>query len=52
MLWRFYIQTDWDIKTNKPDIIVKNSTLKTCLLIEVIIPVDMNMSDALLKITL
>jgi hypothetical protein len=44
VLWDFTIHTDRTIKANRPDIIIKNKTQKTCLLIDVAIPADTNVS--------
>jgi hypothetical protein len=37
VLWNQGIQTDREVLTNKPDIIIKNKKDKTCLLIDVAI---------------
>ena len=38
------IQTDREIKANKPDMVVKNKQEKSCLLIDMSIPTDKNTS--------
>ena len=38
------IQTDKEIKANRPDIVVKNKKEKTCLLIDMSIPTERNTS--------
>lgn len=45
IIWDMQVQTDREIKANKPDIIVKNKKHKTCLLIDVAIPADSNITD-------
>jgi len=42
VLWNQAVHTDREVKTNKPDIIIKNKKEKTCTLIEVPIPADRN----------
>jgi len=44
ILWDFPIHTDSTIQANRPDIIVKDSTEKTCLLIEMSVPTDHNIA--------
>ena len=44
ILWDFSIQTDRTIKANRPDIVIKDKTTKTCLLLDVSIPTDRNTS--------
>ena len=44
ILWDFSIQTDRTIKANRPDIVIKDKTEKTCLLLDVSIPSDRNTS--------
>jgi hypothetical protein len=39
------IQTDIEVLANRPDIIVKNKKDKTCLLIDVTIPSDKNVTQ-------
>jgi hypothetical protein len=42
LLWNQGIQTDREVLTNWPDIIIKNKKDRICLLIDVAIPSDMN----------
>jgi hypothetical protein len=42
VLWNQGIQTDREVLANRPDIIIKNKKVKTCLLIDVAIPSDKN----------
>ena len=44
ILWDFTIHTDKSIKANRPDIIVKDCKKKTCLLIDMTVPSDRNLS--------
>ena len=44
LLWDFPIRTDRTIQANRPDIIVKDFKEKTCLLIDMSIPTDQNIS--------
>ena len=44
ILWDFPINTDRTIKANRPDIVVKDRKEKTCLLIDMSIPTDKNVS--------
>jgi hypothetical protein len=44
ILWDFSINTDRTIRANRPDIIVKDKKNKTCLLIDVAVPGDANVS--------
>ena len=44
ILWDFPIQTDRTIKANRPDIVIKDKTNKTCLLLDISIPSDTNTS--------
>ena len=44
ILWDFTIHTDRKIKANRPDIIIKDKLKKTCLLIDVAVPADKNIS--------
>ncbi|KXJ16764.1 uncharacterized protein LOC110235072 [Exaiptasia diaphana] len=44
ILWDMPIQTDREIKANRPDIVVKNKKEKTCLLIDMSIPTERNTS--------
>jgi hypothetical protein len=42
VLWNQGIQTDREVLTNRPDIIIKNIKDKICLLIDVAVPLDRN----------
>jgi hypothetical protein len=42
VLWNQGIQTDREVLSNRPDIIIKNKKDKTCLLIDVAVPSDKN----------
>jgi len=44
ILWNFLIHTDRTIQANRPDIIVKDSIEKTCLLIDMSVPTDQNIA--------
>ena len=44
IMWDMPIQTDREIKANRPDIVVKNKKEKTCLLIDMSIPTERNTS--------
>ena len=44
ILWDMPIQTDREIKANRPDIIVKKKTNKECILIDMAVPSDRNTS--------
>ena len=44
LLWDFTIHTDKGVKANRPDIVIKNKKDKTCLLIDVAVPGDANVS--------
>ena len=44
ILWDFAINTDRTIKANRPDIIVKNKTDKKCILIDMSVPGDANIT--------
>jgi hypothetical protein len=43
--WSQGVQADREVTTSKPDIIVKNKKEKTCILIDVAIPVDRNVTQ-------
>jgi hypothetical protein len=49
VLWNRGIHTDREVLVNRPDIIVKNKKDKTCLLIDVTIPSDKNVTQKKLK---
>eukprot|EP00795_Rhopilema_esculentum_P016353 gene16353-biopygen5591 len=44
ILWDFSVQTDRTIQANRPDIIVKDKTKNNCLLIDMSVPSDKNVS--------
>ena len=44
ILWDFPINTDRTIKANRPDIVVKDRTNRTCLLIDMSVPSDRNIA--------
>ena len=44
ILWDFSINTDRTIKANRPDIVVKDHKEETCLLIDMSVPTDKNIS--------
>ena len=44
ILWDMPIHTDRTIAVNRPDIVLKNKKDKTCLLIDMAIPLDTNTS--------
>ena len=44
ILWDMPIQTDKEIKANRPDIVVKDKLERTCLLIDMSIPTERNTS--------
>ena len=44
ILWNFPINTDRTIQANRPDIVIKDYKSKTCLLIDMTIPTDRNIS--------
>ena len=44
ILWDFPINTDRAIQANRPDIVIKDHKSKTCLLIDMTIPTDRNIS--------
>lgn len=43
LLWDMQIQTDREVRANKPDLVLRNKLHKTCLLIDVAIPSDYNL---------
>ena len=49
ILWDMPIQTDREIKANRPDIVIKDKQEKSCLLIDMSIPTEKNTSVRLLK---
>jgi len=40
VLWNQVVHTDREVTTNRLDIIIKNKKEKTCMLIDMAIPVD------------
>ena len=44
VLWDMPVHIDKEIKSNRPDISVKDQELKTCLLIDMAVPVERNTS--------
>ena len=44
ILWDMPIHTDRNVAANRPDIVLKNKKDKTCLLIDMTIPLDTNTS--------
>ena len=44
ILWDMPIQTDREIKANRPDIVIKDQQEKSCLLIDMSIPTEKNTS--------
>ena len=44
ILWDMSIHTDREIKANRPDIIIKDKVEKTCMLIDMTVPSDKNIS--------
>ena len=42
VLWKQAVHSDGEVKTNRPDIIIKNKKEKTCTLIVAAIPTDRN----------
>ena len=44
ILWDMPIQTDREIKANRPDIVIKNKITKECILIDMAIPSERNTS--------
>ncbi|XP_066912726.1 uncharacterized protein [Clytia hemisphaerica] len=48
ILWDFPINTDRTIKANRPDIVVKDRKKRTCLLIDMSVPSDRNVSVKML----
>ena len=44
ILWDMPIQTDHEMKTNRPDIVIKNKQEKSCLPVDMSIPTEKNPS--------
>ena len=40
VLWDMAVNTDKEIKANRPDIIIKNRQQKTCLMIDLTVPFE------------
>ena len=49
ILWDFNIQTDWEIKHRRPDIVVVNKEKNECTIIDVANPSDQTKFDYDLK---
>ena len=49
ILWDFIIQRDRTIKANRPGIVIKDKNGKLCLLIDMAVPVDCNVSTTIYK---
>jgi hypothetical protein len=45
VLWNQEVHTDREVIANRPDIIIKNKTEKTCILIDVAIPADRHIAQ-------
>jgi hypothetical protein len=45
VLWNQGVHTETEVTANKPDIIIKNKKKKTCILIDVAIPADRNVTQ-------
>ena len=48
-LWNQQVQTDRTIPNNKPDIVIRDNEKRTCILIDVAIPVDRNVIKKVAK---
>jgi hypothetical protein len=44
VLWNQGVHADREVTANRPDIIIKNKNEKTCMLIDVAIPADTNVT--------
>ena len=44
VLWDMPVNTDREIKANRPDIIIKNKEEKTCLMIDMTVPSERNVT--------
>ena len=44
ILWDFGINTDRTVRANRPDIVIKDYNRRTCLLIDMSVPSDRNLS--------
>jgi len=49
ILWNQQVQTDRTIPNNKPDIVIRDNEKRTCILIDVAIPVDRNVIKKVAK---
>ena len=49
ILWDYTIHTDRTIKANRPDIVIKDHKQKKCLLIDMAVPADCNVSLKIFK---
>jgi hypothetical protein len=45
VLWNQGVHTDREVKANKPDIIIKNKKEKTCIVIDVAMPAERNVTQ-------
>jgi hypothetical protein len=45
VLWNQGVHTDREVTENRPDIIIRNKKEKTCILIDVAIPADRNVTQ-------
>ena len=45
ILWDFKIQTDKELKYNKPDVVVLNKQKRTCMIIDVACPFDIRIQE-------
>ena len=45
ILWDFLIQTDHDVRDNRPDIVVVEKTTQKVSLIDIAVPNDTNIAD-------
>jgi hypothetical protein len=45
VLWNQEVERDTEVLANRPDIAVKNKTGKTCLFIDVVIPLHSNVIE-------
>ena len=44
ILWDFIVHTDRKIDANRPDIIIKNYEERTCIMMDMAVPYDQNIS--------
>lgn len=44
-LWDTQVQTEGEIKSNKPEIVVKNKKQRICLIMDIAIPFDYNITQ-------